>query len=69
MHTLDLSNCEKEAIHIPGKIQGHGFLIALDYNLIITHCSSNINRFLPSRPGADTGETVIRAGRNHEGLR
>jgi light-regulated signal transduction histidine kinase (bacteriophytochrome) len=27
--TIDLSNCDKEPIHMPGSIQPHGFLLAL----------------------------------------
>ncbi|RZK16936.1 MAG: hypothetical protein EOO43_14000, partial [Flavobacterium sp.] len=27
---VDLSNCDREPIHIPGRIQSHGFLIVLD---------------------------------------
>jgi two-component system, chemotaxis family, sensor kinase Cph1 len=42
----DLRNCEREPIHIPGKIQDHGFMIALDYKLTITHCSSNVAWYL-----------------------
>ena len=44
---VNLQNCEDEPIHIPGLIQPHGFLIAVD---TITHkitvCSENINQFL-----------------------
>ncbi len=47
MHTPDLSNCDLEPIHIPGKIQGHGFLIALDLLSNIIFCSENIQEFLP----------------------
>ncbi|MEO1053654.1 MAG: ATP-binding protein [Bacteroidota bacterium] len=40
--TIDLSNCEKEPIHIPGKIQGHGLLIICDVqNLKILDVSLN----------------------------
>lgn len=43
----DLSNCEKEPIHVPGKIQRHGFLIAVDPEGTVTHCSANVSDFLP----------------------
>jgi chemotaxis family two-component system sensor kinase Cph1 len=46
METVDLTNCDREPIHIPGKIQDHGFVIALDHNLTITHCSCNVVQFL-----------------------
>lgn len=39
---LDLSNCDVEPIHIPGQIQSHGFLFAVDKTFIIQYHSSNI---------------------------
>ena len=47
MEKIDLTNCDKEPIHIPGKIQSNGFLIAADKNYIINFCSDNIFNFLP----------------------
>jgi len=44
---IDLSNCDREPIHIPGKIQAHGFLIAINRELKITYCSENIADFAP----------------------
>lgn len=40
-------NCESEAIHIPGTIQSHGFLLAVtegDYT--VAFCSENCVDFL-----------------------
>jgi chemotaxis family two-component system sensor kinase Cph1 len=48
--TVDLSNCDSEPIHIPGQIQSHGFLIAVDANCIIRFHSENITEFLPGLP-------------------
>ena len=48
----DLTNCDKEPIHIPGKIQRHGFLIAIDKLFNIVCCSKNISSFLPVTPSA-----------------
>ena len=45
MTIIDLSNCDREPIHIPGKIQAHGFLIAICQELKITYCSENIAAF------------------------
>jgi chemotaxis family two-component system sensor kinase Cph1 len=45
MNPIDLSNCDREPIHIPGKIQGHGFLVAINQDLKITYCSENIAAF------------------------
>lgn len=45
--SVDLTNCDKEPIHIPGKIQSHGFLVAVDKNSsIITYLSENTGDFL-----------------------
>nr|WP_199156907.1 ATP-binding protein [Pedobacter sp. ASV2] len=45
--SVDLTNCDKEPIHIPGKVQSHGFLIAVDkasYN--ISYVSENVSQFI-----------------------
>lgn len=39
---VNLENCESEPIHIPGSIQPHGILLAVDSSLIIKFCSQNI---------------------------
>ncbi|MEO7049241.1 MAG: hypothetical protein ABI091_28305, partial [Ferruginibacter sp.] len=44
---VNLSNCDLEPIHIPGKIQSHGFLIATNKNGIIRFMSENSNHFIP----------------------
>jgi light-regulated signal transduction histidine kinase (bacteriophytochrome) len=42
---VNLTNCEQEPIHIPGSIQPHGFLIAIDRDFIIRYSSGNINNY------------------------
>ncbi|QLE54433.1 response regulator [Nostoc sp. TCL26-01] len=43
---IDLTNCEREAIHIPGEIQPHGVLIVLQQSqLTVLQVSENINQF------------------------
>ncbi|RZK39430.1 MAG: GAF domain-containing protein [Pedobacter sp.] len=43
MHKTDLNNCDREPIHIPGRVQSHGFLIAVNYHShVITYASDNI---------------------------
>jgi len=32
MQPLDLTNCDREPIHIPGSIQPHGILLVVDPN-------------------------------------
>lgn len=42
---VDLNNCDVEPIHIPGSIQSHGFLIALDDAFNICYYSDNTAKF------------------------
>ncbi|MBC6109465.1 ATP-binding protein [Pedobacter fastidiosus] len=45
--SVDLTNCDREPIHIPGKIQSHGFLIAVDQSALnISYISENIDLFV-----------------------
>ena len=47
-NNVDLTNCDKEPIHIPGKIQSHGFLLAVEkHSFILTFISENISDFIP----------------------
>jgi chemotaxis family two-component system sensor kinase Cph1 len=56
--TTDLSNCDTEPIHIPGQIQSHGFLIAVDGNCTIQYHSENITEFLPDLPPTLLGRPI-----------
>ncbi|WP_345949301.1 ATP-binding protein [Mucilaginibacter sp. PAMB04274] len=42
----DITNCDREPIHNPGRIQAHGFLVAVDEEMTICYCSENISQFL-----------------------
>lgn len=43
---VNLENCESEPIHVPGSIQPHGFLLALDpETLSVRFCSGNVQQF------------------------
>jgi len=47
---VDLSNCDKEPIHLIGRIQPHGFLLVIDRNtLLIEQISANIEDFVPGK--------------------
>ncbi|MGY3052599.1 chemotaxis family two-component system sensor kinase Cph1 [Pedobacter sp. UYEF25] len=46
MFNANLTNCDQEPIHIPGKIQSHGFLIATDQLYNITFCSENVSNYI-----------------------
>jgi len=41
-----LDTCDTEPIHIPGGIQSHGFLIALDEYFVVRYVSENISSFV-----------------------
>ncbi|WP_374948610.1 ATP-binding protein [Mucilaginibacter sp.] len=43
---FDLTNCDREPIHIPGKIQSHGFLIVIDSSYFIRYYSDNLSEYL-----------------------
>ena len=44
---VDLTNCDKEPIHIPGKVQSHGFLVAVNSKTnVITYISDNTGTFV-----------------------
>jgi two-component system, chemotaxis family, sensor kinase Cph1 len=46
-YQVDLTNCDKEPIHIPGKIQSHGFLVAIDSESnLVTYISENIKPYI-----------------------
>lgn len=49
MENIDLTNCDREPIHIPGRIQSHGFLLSVDAKSYdITYASENISQHLPA---------------------
>ncbi|RZL20091.1 MAG: GAF domain-containing protein [Pedobacter sp.] len=55
---VDLDNCSIEPIHIPGQVQSHGFIIAIDKNLTICYVSENIHDFIPDIPTLLPGRSV-----------
>ena len=42
---VDLSNCDREPIHLLGQIQDFGFLVAVSMDWMIQHVSANIGAF------------------------
>jgi two-component system, chemotaxis family, sensor kinase Cph1 len=49
--TVDLSNCDREPIHIPGSIQPHGVLLVLsEADLMIVQVSSTVDQWLGRSP-------------------
>ncbi|AMR34247.1 hypothetical protein A0256_23740 [Mucilaginibacter sp. PAMC 26640] len=47
MLKVDFTNCDREPIHIPGRVQSHGLLISVNADFKITACSDNIREFFP----------------------
>ncbi len=46
--SINLNTCEWEPIHIPGRIQSHGFLIAVQVQSALIHyCSDNLHAYTP----------------------
>lgn len=59
MRHVDLTDCEKEPIHIPGKIQGHGFLLIVDpQTLIILQASTNTDTLAGVPAGVLCGRSI-----------
>ncbi len=56
---VDLTNCDIEPIHIPGQVQHHGFLLAIDATYTVCYLSENITAFI-----ADAGPALL--GKNIE---
>jgi light-regulated signal transduction histidine kinase (bacteriophytochrome) len=54
----DLTNCDREPIHIPGSIQPHGALLALDPKTLAAQAASNTHRLLGFAPGDLIGRAV-----------
>ena len=48
--TVDLDNCHREPIHVPGFIQPHGLLFALDFHGRLTHASRGARDVLSALP-------------------
>lgn len=55
---VDLTNCDKEPIHILGAIQPIGFLIALSSDWVIARVSENIGDFLEGTPAEMIGRPL-----------
>jgi len=55
---LDLTNCDKEPIHIPGSIQPHGFLVVVDVECLIRFISDNIQSYLRGASSELLGKPV-----------
>lgn len=56
---IDLSNCDKEPIHVPGAIQPHGALLALSWpSFEVVQLSANVEQMLGVKPGELLGRPL-----------
>ena len=58
---LDLNDCDREPIHVPGSIQPHGMILVADRdNLTVSHGAGDIEELLGAEHwlGAALGELV-----------
>ncbi|MBA2587829.1 MAG: GAF domain-containing protein, partial [Alphaproteobacteria bacterium] len=56
---IDLTNCEREPIHVLGNIQPFGFLIAVTADWMIARASANLQAYAGLAPGAALGRPLI----------
>lgn len=56
--TVDLTNCDREPIHMLGAIQPAGFLLALTDAWVVERASANVERFLGRPPGDVIGHDL-----------
>lgn len=55
---VDLTNCDREPIHILGSIQPIGFLVALTADWIVARTSANLQDYLHLEPGRMVGQPL-----------
>ena len=55
---IDLTNCDREPIHVPGAIQPHGALIATDRDLVVRQASANLAAYLGVDVTAAVGQPL-----------
>ena len=73
---VDLTNCEREPIHVLGNIQPFGFLIAVGADWMVSRASANLAQFIGVEPAAVMdmplgelfGEKAVHAIRNRIAL-
>lgn len=59
--SVDLTNCDREPIHVPGLIQPFGCLLALSSDWLVTRASANTGDLLGKPPEALIGQPLLDA--------
>lgn len=62
---VDLTNCDREPIHILGAVQPFGFLLAVDTDWLIVHASTTTLRYLGGSPAALVGSPLTQVLSGH----
>ncbi|WP_299652980.1 HWE histidine kinase domain-containing protein [uncultured Tateyamaria sp.] len=57
--SVDLTNCDREPIHLLGNVQGYGCLISTSSDLMINHMSANCAEMLGLDPNEVVGQRLI----------
>lgn len=55
---VTLTNCDVEPIHIPGAIQSHGVILAVNQTYEIAYCSSNVLSYFNVEPNSILGKHI-----------
>lgn len=55
---VDLTNCDREPIHLLGRVQSFGFLVAVSSDWIVGHASVNVDQYLGVEAEALIGEPL-----------
>ena len=55
---VDLTNCDREPIHIPGRVQSFGCLLAVSTDWIINHASENVEAMFGAPAAALIGQPI-----------
>jgi light-regulated signal transduction histidine kinase (bacteriophytochrome) len=59
MATVDLTNCDREPIHVPGNIQGFGFLVTVSSDWLVSRVSANIAKLVGKCPDEVLGQPLL----------
>ena len=58
VQSVDLTNCDREPIHILGAVQSIGFLIALTSDWMVARASANVETWLGKGPEEILGKAL-----------
>ena len=56
---VDLTNCDREPIHLLGRVQSYGALVALSPDWVIQHASENLGTILDHHDGEVTNIILV----------